>query len=160
MTLPRLSQTEFTTLIMNTRQRRGFLYIKDRIITGDITPTAIRVIKKVEKAADIMIFDRQLSTELLAVNNAKKKEKEKRNSQSNKVVQKYEEIYGYQARKQIEKDEREEERIVNIREKRLRDSQKKRYKEMIRNFLLEYKSIKLKARFERASTIIKLRLDY
>ena len=39
----------------------------------------------------------------------------------NKVVQKYGEIYGHVARRQIEEDERDEERVVNIREKRLRD---------------------------------------
>ena len=67
-----------------------------------------------------MILTGQLSTELLTVNNAKQKEREERNNQPNKVVQKYREIYGYQARRQIAADELAEDMVVNLHERRLR----------------------------------------
>jgi 3-phosphoglycerate kinase len=89
------------------------------MLAGTITPTAIRVLEKVEKAADQVILKGQLSTELLAANNAKEEERKARNNAPNKVVQKYREIYSYVARKQIKKDKREEQKVVNIREKRL-----------------------------------------
>ena len=66
-----------------------------------------------------MILKGQLSTELLAANNAKEEERKARNNAPNKVVQKYGEIYGYITRRQIEEDKREEEKVVNIQEKRL-----------------------------------------
>jgi hypothetical protein len=83
------------------------------MLAGTITPTAIWVLKKVKKAADQIILKGQLSTELLAANNAKEKERKARNDTPNKVVQKYREIYGYVARRQIEEDEREEERVMS-----------------------------------------------
>jgi hypothetical protein len=51
-TPPRPPWTEFTTPITNTGRRRGSLYMRDRILVGNIILTAIRMIEKVEKAAD------------------------------------------------------------------------------------------------------------
>ena len=50
-----------------------------------------------------MIIQGQLSTELLAVNIVKEKKRKERNKVSNKVVQRYRDIYGHQARKQIKR---------------------------------------------------------
>jgi hypothetical protein len=47
------------------------------------------------------------------------------------VVQKYGEIYGYQACKQIEEDERDEKRVVNMREQRLAKPWRTKYKKAI-----------------------------
>ena len=80
----------------------------------------LRVQDKITKAADKIILTGQLSTELLSVNNARQKEREERNNAPNKVVQKYGEIYGHIARRQIIADEMVEDRIVNIHKNRLR----------------------------------------
>jgi hypothetical protein len=50
--------------------------VKGRLLAGSISPTVIRVLKKINKAADFIIVKSQLSTELLAANNAKRKEEE------------------------------------------------------------------------------------
>jgi DDE superfamily endonuclease len=150
---------EFTTPITNTGRRRGIEYVKGRMLVGSITPTAIRVFEKIDKATDLMLVKGQLSTELLAANNAKEKERRERNDAPNKVVQKYGEIYGHQARRQIEEDEREEALVVNMREKRLRDPWKKRYKAIIKNFPELYENIRSEGRFERAGTNLELGLD-
>ena len=135
------------------------MYVKSRMLIGSITLTAIRVFEKINKAADLMLVKGQLSTELLAANNAKEKEREERNNAPNKVVQKYGEIYGYQARKQIEEDEREEALVINMREKRLRDPWKKRYKMIIKKFPKLYENIRTEGRFKRAGTNLELGLD-
>ena len=99
-TPPPSSWSEFNTLITNTG-RRGIKYVQDCILAGPITPTIIRVFEKIEKAADLLILKGQLSTKLLAANKASEKERIVRNSVPNKVVRKYGEIYGNQARRQI-----------------------------------------------------------
>ena len=47
---------EFMTPITNIERRRGAEYVKGCMLIGTITPTAIRVMEKVEKAADRMII--------------------------------------------------------------------------------------------------------
>ena len=44
--------TEFKTPIINTQRRRGSKYVKGRMLAREITPTTIRVLEKIEKAAD------------------------------------------------------------------------------------------------------------
>ena len=75
-----------------------------------------------------MILTGQLSTELLTVNNTKQKERKERNNQLNKVVQKYEEIYGYQVRRQIAADGLAEDMVINLHERRLRKPYLEYYK--------------------------------
>ena len=82
-----------------------------------------------------MILAGQLSTELLAATKAKEKERKERNKAPNKVVQKYREIYGNIARRQIAEDEEEERRVINMREKRLAEPYKRRYKVIIKGFV-------------------------
>jgi hypothetical protein len=109
---------EFSTPITNTQRRRGSEYVMERLQSGDITPTVLRVQDKVARASDRMVLAGQLSIEYLRAIQAHEQARKERNQGSNKVVQKYGEIYGYQARRQIAMDEDDEKEVVNMREKR------------------------------------------
>ena len=78
---------------------------------------------------------------------------------SNKVVQKYREIYGYQAHKQIEEDKEVEKKVINMREKHLAEPWKKRYKAFIKIFPFLYDNIRSEGRFARAGTKLELGLE-
>jgi hypothetical protein len=65
----------------------------------------------------------------------------------------------YVVRKQIEEDEREKERVVNIQEKRLREPWKKKYKALIKKFLMLYKTVRSEGRFVGAGTLLELELE-
>jgi hypothetical protein len=67
-----------------------------------------------------------------------------RKNASGQVVQKYREIYGNQARLQIQADIEDERQVVNIREKRLQKPWREKYKKMVKNFVQEYKQVRLK----------------
>ncbi|KAI1001435.1 hypothetical protein K3495_g6767 [Podosphaera aphanis] len=67
-----------------------------------LIPTVVRIIDQVEKYTKRKLPQGQLSTELLHANKTKKNEREERAAQSSKVVQKFGEIYGHQARRQIQ----------------------------------------------------------
>jgi hypothetical protein len=110
---------EFKTPITNTERRRGSDYVTVRLKAGDVTPTLIRVQEKVSKSADQMVLSGQLSKEHLIAIQAREKARKERNGEPNKVVQKYGEIYGFQARRQIAEDEEEEREVINMREKRV-----------------------------------------
>ena len=146
-TPPPPSWSEFNTLITNTARRRGAQYVKGRMLAGEITPTVVRVQEKVEKAADQMILKGQLSTELLATNNPKEEERRARNDAANKVVQKYGEIYGHVARRQIAEDEEDEKRVVNMREKRLAEPYRKRYRQLMAKFPMLYQKARDQGQF-------------
>ena len=107
----------------------------------------VRVQEKIEKAADRMILTRQLAKEHLAATKAREKARKERNEAPNKVVQKYGEIYGYQARRQIAEDEEDKGKVINMREKRLMDPWRKKYKEIIKAFLVIYRTLRDKGRF-------------
>ena len=121
--------------------------MKGRLITSQITPIVIRVQEKVEKAADRLILEGRLSTELLVANKAKEAERKARNDVPNKVVQKYGEIYGHVARRQIVEDEEDEKRVVNIREKRLAEPYKRHYKAIMKSFPVVYRALRDEGRF-------------
>ena len=120
---------EFNTPITNTGRRRRQDYVIERLKGGVITPTVIRVQEKVAKASDIMVLAGQLSTEYLRATQAREKARKKRNNISNKVIQKFGEIYGYQARRQITDDKKDKRKVVNIREERVK---KKKEKERVK----------------------------
>ena len=105
-----------------------------------------------------MILAGQLSTELLTVNNAKQKEREDRNNAPNKVVQKYGEIYGHVARRQIAADEIEEDRVINIHEKRARKPHLNRYKEFIKEWPDIFYLLKDDGKFDSTGTLEELGL--
>jgi len=119
---------EFTTPITNTGRRRGSNYVTERLRAGNITPTVIRVQEKVSKSADRMVLAGQLSTEHLRATQSREKARRKRNDTPNRVVQKYGEIYGHQARRQIAEDEEEEREVINMREKRIKAREEKEAK--------------------------------
>jgi hypothetical protein len=61
------------------------------------------------------MLSRALSTHRLSdLNQASKQRQQK--ADSNRVVQKYREIYGYKARRDIDEQDEEDSRVVNIRE--------------------------------------------
>jgi DDE superfamily endonuclease len=117
--------TEFDTPITNTGRRRGQAYVTERLKEGNITPTVLRVQDKVVKAADRMVSAGQLLTEYLRATQAREQARKERNDQPNKIVQKYGEIYGFQARRQIAEDEEEEREVINMREQRVKKRQEK-----------------------------------
>jgi len=149
---------EFTTPVTNTGRRRGAQYVVGRLQTGQITPTVIRVQEKVEKAADKMILAGQLSTELLSVDNAKQKAREERNNAPNKIVQKYGEIYGNVARRQIAADELAEDMVVNMHEKRLRKPYLEYYKWFVREYPDIFYILREDGRFKSTGTLEELLL--
>ena len=100
----------------------------ERLKAGNITPTVIRVQEKVSKSADRMVLAGQLSTEHLRATQSREKARRKRNDTPNRVVQKYGEIYGHQARRQIAEDEEEEREVINMREKRIKAREEKEAK--------------------------------
>ena len=67
-----------------------------------------------------------------------------RKDASGKVVQKYREIYGNQARLQIQADIEDERQVVNMRENRLQKPWREKYKKMVKKFVQEYKQVHLK----------------
>ena len=90
--------------------------------------------EKVKKGTDQLVISGQLAQELLRANNAYAEKRKERKEGSNKVVQKYGEIYGHQARRQIEEDKEDRKRVVNMREKRLQAPWKKQYKGVMIGF--------------------------
>jgi hypothetical protein len=64
--------------------------------------------EKVEKGTDQLVISGRLAQELLMANNAYAEQRKQRKEGSNKVVQKYSEIYRHQARRQIEEDKEDE----------------------------------------------------
>ena len=72
-----------------------------------------------------MVSTGQLSTEYLLATQAREQARKERNEQQNKIVQKYGEIYGHQARRQIAEDEEEERQVINMREQRVKKHQEK-----------------------------------
>ncbi|KAF8848552.1 hypothetical protein BDZ45DRAFT_698307 [Acephala macrosclerotiorum] len=113
--------SEFTTPITYIQRKRGADYIDGRVKNGPwpLTPIAFHVIKKTEKRTQKMLLSGQLSTELLQANAAAGKERDKRKHTKGTVVQKYGEIYGGVARKQMRADDENKVKVVNMREKRL-----------------------------------------
>jgi hypothetical protein len=100
----------------------------ERLKAGNITLTVIRVQEKVSKSADRMVLAGQLSTELLTATKQSEKARKERNDTPNRVVQKYREIYSYQACRQIAEDEEDERRVVNIQEQQVKKREEKKAK--------------------------------
>jgi len=72
---------------------------------------------EVVKASDRMVSAGQLSTEFLRATQAREKARTERNDDG-RIVQKYGEIYGDVARRQIAKDKEEEREVINMRFKK------------------------------------------
>ena len=63
----------------------------------------------------------------------------------NRVVQKYGEIYGHQALRQIEEDRLEEDRVVNLRNQRMGKIWRKKYTAMVSTLFHKYCKTGLKS---------------
>ena len=92
----------------------------------------MRVAEKVEKASEISTLKGALSTHRLFDLSIAEATRKKMKEGSGKVVQKYGEICGHEARKQIEDDEEDEKTVVNMREKRLQKPWILKYEKVIR----------------------------
>ena len=97
-TPPPPPMSKYKTPITNTQRRRGSDYIQERVAAKDITPTVLHVIEKVERGTTRMVHKGKLAQELLQATTAAGEAREARKKAGNKVVQKYGEIYGHQAR--------------------------------------------------------------
>jgi hypothetical protein len=85
----------------------------------------------------------------LAIAEAARKE---RKEASGKVVQKYGEIYGHQAWRDIFLDDEEEKEVVNMRNNRLSKPWKKKYKLVMKELMTGFTDRHLKSTFTSAYT--------
>ena len=104
-----------------------------------------------------MILTGQLSTELLIVNTIEQKEREERNNQLSKVVQKYREVYSYQVRRQIAVDKLAEDIVINLYG-RLRKPYLEYYKWFVQEFLYIFVLQKEDSKFVSTGTLKELLL--
>jgi hypothetical protein len=116
--------SQFNTPLKMRTRKSGVEYIKKRHFESieqgaPLTPSVVRVAEKVEKASETSILRGALSTHRLLNLSDAEVARKRRKEESGKVVQKYGEIRVYHARKQIEAEEEEENRVVNMRLKRL-----------------------------------------
>jgi hypothetical protein len=121
---------------MRTR-KSGVEYIKKRQFESieqgvPLTPSVVRVAEKVEKASETSMLRGALSTHRLLDLGDAEVARKRRKEESGKVVQKYGEIRVYHARKQIEAEEEEENRVVNMRLKRLQKGWRKQYEKVLK----------------------------
>jgi hypothetical protein len=79
-----------------------------------------------------------LSTNRLLDLRVAEEARKRRKESSSKVVQKYGEIYGNQARKQIEADIQDELKVVNMRDKRLSKPWRIKYKKIMVDLVQDY----------------------
>ena len=54
--------TEYRTPITNTQQQRGLDYVLERLISGSITPTVVRVQEKLERGTASLDFVGRIET--------------------------------------------------------------------------------------------------
>ena len=125
---------EFRTPTSNRTRLSGQEYVATRLKAGNITPLVVRVQEKVGKASDRMVLAGQLSTEYLQATQAREKACKERNDKGGCIVQKYREIYGHQARRQIVEDEEDEREVINMREQRFKKKQEKEEAAIARAF--------------------------
>ena len=147
----------YTTPLTMRSQKQGLEYVRSRTvlaIEGDmpITPSVLRVQDKVAQAAERSILAGALATNRihdLSIAEAARKE---RKEASSKVVQKYGEIYGHQARRDIFLDEEDEKEVVNMRNSRLSKPWKKKYSKVIKELMAGFTDRHLNSTFTSAYT--------
>ena len=106
--------SEFTTPVTFTAQKRGSNYVDQRIEEGLLTPTVKRVKKKCDKFIETKLQSGELYQARLTSILAYKTTTNKRANQPGTIVQKYGEIYGNIARRQIERSDLEASRVQNL----------------------------------------------
>jgi DDE superfamily endonuclease len=129
--------SQFNTPLTIRTRKSGVEYIKKRHFESveqgvPLTPSVVRVAEKVEKASETSILRGALSTHRLYDLSDAEVARKRRKEESGKVVQKYGEIRVYHARKQIEAEEEEESRVVNMRLKRLEKGWRKQYSKVLK----------------------------
>jgi hypothetical protein len=146
--LPRTSppQTDWanwaTPLTIRTRKKDA-LYVKERMEAAmkgiPITPSVLQVQEKIEGAAERSMLSGALAKQRVHDLGIAEQERAVREAPDNRrVVQKYGEIYVYQARADIAADDEDEAKVVNLRDARLARPWKKAYKKMVESFGDEY----------------------
>lgn len=99
---------QFDTPKTYTGRKRGADYVEERLWNGmPLTPSVKRVKSKVDKFTEAKLHNEQLATAHLTTVLAYQKVNEERNNQAGTIVQKYGEIYGHEARREIEWAERD-----------------------------------------------------
>lgn len=116
--------------------RRGQDYVTERVglaIASDcpLTPSVSRVNHVINSATERSMVRGALSSQRIHDLNEAEKTRNERDQGSNRQVQRYGEIYGKQARRQIEEDKKEEERLVNVRNARMQKVWRKAYKQVV-----------------------------
>ena len=109
----------YATPLTMRSQKQGLEYIRSRTVSAidsniPITPLVLQVQDKVVQAAEQSILAGALATNRvydLSIAEAARKE---RKEASGKVVQKYGEIYGHQAQREIALDEEDEKEVTSI----------------------------------------------
>jgi hypothetical protein len=159
-TTPPLTLTNwnlYTTPLTMRSQKQGLEYVCSRTILaidGDIpiTLSVLRVQDKVAQAAKQLILAGALTTNRihdLSIAEAVCKE---RKEASSKVVQKYSEIYGHQARRDIALNEEDEKEVVNMHNSRLSKPWKKKYSKVMKELMAGLTDRHLKSTFTSAYT--------
>ena len=108
-----------TPLTIRTR-KKGVTYVKERLEAAvhgvPITPSVLRVQEKVEGTAERSMLSGALAMQRIYDLNLAAVERQKRGERSNnKIMQKYGEIYVYQGRADIEADDEDEAKVINMR---------------------------------------------
>ena len=76
-------------------------------------------------------------------------ERAKRRENSGRIVQKYGEIYVYQGRKDIEEDDKDEAKVVNMRNARASKPWKARYKKLLADWSISDDAMDAQARLKK-----------
>jgi hypothetical protein len=103
-----------------------------------ITPSVLRVQEKVEAASERSILAGALARQRVLDLGLAEKERLARKEGAGKIIQKYGEITVEQGRKDIEADDEDEARVVNMRHARLSKPWRNKYKKMMRRFEADY----------------------
>ena len=111
---------EYNHPITYTQRKRGSNYVDERIEKGPwpLTPTVKRVKLKVDKYVEAHLHSGQLAKEHLEAVLANQSTIRERNGKPGTVIQKYGEIYGNVARRQIKWDDEQRHKVVNLESKR------------------------------------------
>jgi hypothetical protein len=138
-------------------RKQGLEYVCSQTVSAidgniPITPSVLRVQDKVAQATERLMLARALATNRihdLSIAEAARKE---RKEASSKVVQKYGEIYGYQAWRDIFLDKEDEKEVVNMRNSRLSKPWRKKYKEVVSELMTGFTDRHLNSTFTSAYT--------
>ena len=88
-----------------------------------------------------MILEGQLSKELLKATTTAGAKRKTEKDAPNTIIQKYKEIYGNVARRQMKANDEDKRKVVNMRNKRLQAPWKKKYKAIMVKYPKIYKDL-------------------